>query len=1034
MKKTFITLTLVLWGVLSAMADSVITLTTDKEYGEELSFNPVPFTAGTMQVDWGDGELVSYEVDPNDMPYLLRKTHSVKGSTIKIYCSLKELTCSEQKITSVKLEGQGNMERLYLQKNELTYYTTDLGDAYNLTMLNLSGNHIGMLNLRNFSKLQYLELYDNPELTTVAFADQNPDLVGITMYNCDIVHFYDEYLFPKLASINLSNNSLWDITFDPAHYPSLRSITLSGNHISDLDVSGLATLENLSVSNNNLSSLNIAANSALTELAINGNTNITKLNVSNNPELYSLNVSNTGITQVDVAHLEKLKYLYVDNLPIKKLDVSSLRWLQTLSASGTELEYLDFTANYFQLRNLDLRNCKKFSAQTLNFMFQTMQVPDRTGRMYLEGCTGAETANPDKYLMLDDPNNKWVLDVVGDGSASMDEVTLSPQAAESGTFEVYRRDFVWSIDKDSYSKNYEIADDNKVVPGFVNVVRFHVNDDAPENYGFLGVKVNDQFVADSLFYTLTDATVEAVFGEGGVRNDGTGSLGGDEQTNPQGVNMDKYIKLAVKAGNTLDFVLGADVAGTKVAIDWGDGDLEKGSLSNSIWTEFNHQAESDTVTIYGDVTWVDVSSMPYDYGYNNAITAIDLTHNNDLYWLDVYWNYLTDIDVTSQHNLTYLDVSMNEDLEVLDLSKCENLVELRAYGTWIDKLDLTNCPRLMYADVKNNMIDELDVTKNAYLMALKAQGNNLTKIDLSQNLYMNDLALDNNELAEIDLSNNRLLEQLSISNNELTQLDLAQNTLLKRLNAKANKLQQAVDLSQCDSIYYIEIRDNQWDACVVNDFFNLLPTYKSPGEEIEEQLTGAKLWIAGTDAKSNDVAHAETLLLSDKGWLANFTERGDGTGCDRSYVFILPTENGEVSLFDEELNTVESGTTVKKGTELTIVATPATGYAVASMKANGQDAADGKFTVTRITDVAVKFALADAIDGVRTTLATAEGGYRAISITTHTDTEVTIASLSGKTSYSSTISSDTTIGLPAGVYVVTLSQNGHTVTQKLMVR
>lgn len=1033
MKKTFIMLTMMLWGAISAMADSVVTLTTDKEYGEELSFNPVPFSAGTMQVDWGDGELVSYEVNPSDMPYLLRKTHSVKGSTIKIYCNLKELSCSEQQITSVKLEGQGNLERLYLQKNSLTYYTTDLGDAYNLTMLNLSGNHIGMLNLRDFPKLQYLELYDNPELTTVAFADQNPDLTGITMYNCDVVHFYDEYLFPKLTSINLSNNSLSDITFDPAHYPSLRTITLSGNMITDLDVSGLTTLENLSVSNNKLSSLNVAANTALTELAINGNTNITKLNIANNPEIYSLNISNTGITQIDVTHLEKLKYLFIDNLPVKKLDVSSLRWLQTLSASGTELDHLDFTANYFQLRNLDLRNCKNFSAQTLNFMFQTMQIPDRTGRMYLEGCTGAETANPGKYLMLNDPDNKWVLDVEGDGSASMDEVTLSPQAAEGGTFEVYRRDFVWSIDKDAYAKNYELADDNKVVPGFVNVVRFHVNDDAPENYGFLGVKVNGEFVADSLFYTLTDATVEAVFGEGGVRNDGTGSLGGNDDK-PQNVNMDKYIKLSVKAGNTLDFVLAADAAGTKVAIDWGDGDLENGSLSNTMWTEFNHQAESNTVTIYGDVTWVDVSSLPYGYGYDNAITAIDLTHNDGLYWLDAYWNSLTEIDVTNQHNLAYLDVAMNEDIEVLDLTKCEGLVELRAYGTWIDELDFTHCPYLMYADVKNNMIDELDVTQNGYLMTLKAQGNNLTQIDLSQNPYMKDLALDSNELTEIDLSQNLILEQLSISNNALTQLDLSQNTLLKRLSAQANKLQQAVDLSMCDSIYYIEIRDNQWDACVVNDFFNLLPTYKSPGEEIEEQLTGTKLWIAGSDAKSNDVAHAETLLLSDKGWVPNFTDKGDGTGCDRSYVFILPAENGEVSLLDEEQNTVASGTTVKKGTELTIVATPATGYAVASMKANGQDAADGKFTVTRFTDVAVKFVLSQAIDGVRTALATAEGGYRAISIATKADTEVTITSLSGKTSYSSTISGDTTIGLPAGVYVVTMSQNGQTATQKLLVK
>ncbi|MBR1933570.1 MAG: leucine-rich repeat domain-containing protein [Prevotella sp.] len=1036
MKKTLLLLALLLGtvtGILAQTSSSVITLTTAKEYGEELSFNPVPLTAGSIQVDWGDGNLESYEMSPSDMAYTLRKTHSVKGSQIKIYGKLTELTCTDQQITGVKLEGQGDLKRLYLQKNELTYYTTDLGDAYGLTMLNLSENNIGMLNLRNFSSLVYLDLYNNPELTTVAFADQNPDLAGITMYGCDVVHFYDEYVFPSLTTLNLSNNSLWDITFTPTNYPKLRSINLSGNDISELDVSGLQTLEDLSVSNNRLAALNVAANTALTSLAVNGNKDIAKLNLQNNTQLTSLNLSNTGITSVDVSHLASLKSLYLDSLRLKKVDVSELKWLQNFSARATDIEYLDFTANYFTLRSLDVRGCKNFTAQTLNFMFYTTSDPNRSGYVYVEGATGAEQADPDKYLMSNDADSKWSIDVDGDGSASMTPVQLTLLPAEGGTYQVYRRDFVWSIDKDAFAKNYELAADGKVVPGYVNVVRFQPND----GVGYKGVKVNGQFVADSLFYVTADATIEAVFGEGGVRpGEEGGTLGGDEQDTPQGVDMSKYIKLTVNAGNTLDFVLAADVMDTKIAIDWGDGGLEQASLSNTRWTEFNHQAESNTITIYGDVTWVDVSSLPYGYGYDNAITAIDLSHNDGLYWLDAYWNQLSKIDVTKQHNLAYLDVSMNEDLDALDLTQSESLVELRAYGTWIDELDFTKCPRLMYADVKNNMIEKLDVTQNPYLMTLKAQGNYLTEIDLSQNLYMNDLALDNNELTELDLSKNPILEQLSVSNNGLTELDVTGNTLLKRLSAQANKLQQAVDLSKCDSIYYIEIRDNQWDACAVNDFFNLLPTYKSPGEEIEAQLTGTKLWIAGNDAKSNDVAHSETLLLSDKGWVGNFTDKGDGTGCDRSYVFILPTENGEVSLLDPDLNTVESGTTVKKGTELTVVATPAEGYTVQSVKANGADAVDGKFTVTRITDVAVRFQLVGAgIDGTSTQLALAEGCERCISVASASGaTEVTITSLSGKTAYSTTVTGQRSIGLPAGVYVVTLRQGDNTQTQKLIVK
>jgi hypothetical protein len=167
----------------------------------------------------------------------------------------------------------------------------------------------------------------------------------------------------------------------------------------------------------------------------------------------------------------------------------------------------------------------------------------------------------------------------------------------------------------------------------------------------------------------------------------------------------------------------------------------------------------------------------------------------------------------------------------------------------------------------------------------------------------------------------------------------------------------------------------------------------------------------------------------------NFTDKGDGTGCERSYVFVLPTENGEVSLLDSDNNTVESGTTVKKGTELTVVATPANGYMVESVKANGQEAKDGKFTVTRLTDVAVRFQLVGAgIDGVVSTLATAEGGNRCISVTAKEATRVSIASLSGKSVCDTTVSGQTCIGLPAGVYVVTLSQNGQDATQKLIVK
>lgn len=62
----------------SVSAESVITVTTSKAYGDTFVFNPVPLEAGKISVDWGDGELVEYDVNPSDMPYLLRKEGVLK--------------------------------------------------------------------------------------------------------------------------------------------------------------------------------------------------------------------------------------------------------------------------------------------------------------------------------------------------------------------------------------------------------------------------------------------------------------------------------------------------------------------------------------------------------------------------------------------------------------------------------------------------------------------------------------------------------------------------------------------------------------------------------------------------------------------------------------------------------------------------------------------------------------------------------------------------------------------------------------------
>lgn len=1005
MRKLLFLFSMLVCAVLNMSAESVITMTTNKSYGDTFVFNPMPLAEGIISVDWGDGEKKDYQMSPTMMPYQLRTEGVLKGNTVKIYGALAELSVNEQGLTALKLEGQSGLKKLNVSKNLLTYATLDLGDAQNLNVLSLANNNIHILNLREFSKLEFFDIYENPSLSTVAFADNNPNMKMITMYGCDVSHFYDTYNFPNLTSIDLHDNSLMDISLPSAKYPALTSVNVSNNMISAIDVSELTALENLSVAHNKLTKINVAANTELQSLTIAYN-DIEKLNLSNNSKLKSLNVSKTKLTKLDVSKMASMRSLYCDSLRINRLEVSGLKWLQTLSAKACDLEFLDFTANYFTLRYLYLQGNKNFTPQSLNFMYSTTQDPDRTGYMYVAGCNG-ETANAEKYLMNNNSDSHWNIDVKGDGSCPMDDVVITQQPATGGTYKVMKRDMTYSPDHNAFERHYnEVGSDGKVVPGSILCVRYT----AEEGKEYKGVMVDGKLVQDTLFTVTANADVKAVF---------------------EGADSKKCITLTVPLGQKSTYGIGADNANTPVRIDWGDGELKEYTATTK-WTFIDGTTEGTQVKIYGDVTYLNCESYP-DYATDNKISAIDLSKNDKLKYLDVYFNQLTEIDVTNQHDLLYLDVSMNKNINNVDVTNSPMLQQLRAYGLGnMSAIDIKNNPELEYVNLKNTQINNIDLSKNDKLIYLNLTNCALQNVDVSNMAELKELNVGNNLIENIDLKNNTKLLVLSVSHNKLSQLDLSKNTLLEKLGAAENTL-ASLDLSANPSIWYIEVRSNGWDACQLNDFYYKLPMYVDPGEDVTGSTTPTKLWIAG-GVNANDVEHSETLIAKAKLWLMNYTDNGDGTGCNDAYITVLPYTNGEVVVKDAGNNVVSSGSKVKKNTVITVEATPENGYSVTSMKANGEDVIDNKFTITRATDIAVKFALVTAIDGAKRVTATAEGGNHEITITTDCEVKTTVLGANGKVLFNDTVAADTAISLPAGIYIVTLQRGADAVTRKLLVK
>ena len=159
-------------------------------------------------------------------------------------------------------------------------------------------------------------------------------------------------------------------------------------------------------------------------------------------------------------------------------------------------------------------------------------------------------------------------------------------------------------------------------------------------------------------------------------------------------NMDSYITLTVTDGASIKLDLQAAAAATPVRIVSGSNtqDITVGTS----WTgTANYTADGTEMKVYGDLT-------NFDCQYNGAnLTALDVSHNTQLKWLDCQSNGLSSLDVSKNTLLTKLDCSDNN----------------------LSSLDISKNTQLMYLYCMGNKLSSLDISKNTQLTMLYCHGN-----------------------------------------------------------------------------------------------------------------------------------------------------------------------------------------------------------------------------------------------------------------------------------------------------------------------
>ena len=211
-----------------------------------------------------------------------------------------------------------------------------------------------------------------------------------------------------------------------------------------------------------------------------------------------------------------------------------------------------------------------------------------------------------------------------------------------------------------------------------------------------------------------------------------------------------------------------------------------------------------------------------------------------------------------------------------------------------------------------------------------------------------------NKLINLNVSGCKSLRELICSNNLLKQLNVTQSGSLTSLDCSNNQL-TSLDLSACRELHYLDCYLNQITDERMTQLVKSLPDRqgKDPG-----------VFVVVSDAQDegNHCLAADVAIAKARNWKTRKVElstynkidyEGEDNSTPETFAITL-TKEGEGTLTATGADDLNA---VPYGTELTIVATPAEGYELAALTANGEDILDSKHvTVTEATTVKATFA------------------------------------------------------------------------------
>ncbi len=552
------------------------------------------------------------------------------------------------------------------------------------------------------------------------------DVTGITLkVHGTISEFYCGGNKEKLTALDVSKNT------------ALTNLYCDNNQITTLDVANNTALATLNCVANKLTSLDVSKNTALTNLYCNGNS-FTALDVSKNIALKDLRCNYNRLTALDVSKNTALKQLECWDNQLTMLDVSKNTALTSLSCGSNQLTALDVSkntaltdlgCNWNKLTALDVsKNTALTELSCRSNQLTALDVSKNTAMTNLYCDDNQLTAlNLSKNTALrymycyQNPLNATAIDALYcslPNRAAVDKATIYLAHSSNDS---NRASILISNANNATTKNWAVKyySDKSNIPttgshtcGSILVPSTEVilnkataTIEISKTAALTATVKPDNATYKAVAWRCSNTTVATVDDKGIVTGVSIGSAtitakavdGGAEAkciiavTIPAGTPV---ITLTVASNANIKLFMSAAAENTPAWVEATPGTYTPITVGISK-TYYNYTATGTSIKVYGAI-------KGFSCGKNNEkLTALDVSNNTALTYLDCSSNQLIALNTAMNTALTQLDCGNNR-LTALDVSKNTALTKFECYNNPLTMLDISKNTALSYLSCNNS--------------------------------------------------------------------------------------------------------------------------------------------------------------------------------------------------------------------------------------------------------------------------------------------------------------------------------------------